>query len=107
VLLERATLGILPPIALQAPQQQQRFVPANQSGKPKKNKSRRYKRKLQKLNGSHGYEGLLSLIQGMLRRMDKTSKPPPRVKQVWVKSDETIHPMRGERTHLAGEGVHA
>jgi hypothetical protein len=39
--------------------------------------------------------------------MDKTCKPPPRVKQVWVKSDETIHPMRGERTHLAGEGVHA
>jgi hypothetical protein len=38
----------------------------------------------------------------MLRRMDnmdKTCKPPPRVKQVWVKSDETIHPMRGnERT---------
>jgi hypothetical protein len=40
--------------------------------------------------------------QDMLRsmaNMDMTSKPSPRVKQVWVKKDETIHPMRGnERT---------
>jgi hypothetical protein len=70
------------------------FVPAYQSGKLKKNKPRRYKRKPQKPNGSHGYEGLLSLIQGMLTR-----KRSPRVKQVWVKKDETIHPMReNERT---------
>jgi len=27
--------------------------------------------------------------------MDKICKPPPQVKHVWVKSDETIHPMRG------------
>jgi len=27
--------------------------------------------------------------------MDKTCKPPSRVKQVWVKNDETIHPLRG------------
>jgi hypothetical protein len=98
----KATSSTLLPTSLQAPQHQQRFVPANQGGKSKKNKSRGYKRKLQKPNGSHGYEGLLSLMQGMLRRMDnmdKTCKPPPRVKQVWVKSDETIHSMRGnERT---------
>jgi hypothetical protein len=34
----------------------------------------------------------------MLRRMDnmgKTYKLPPRVKLVWVKKDETIHPLRG------------
>jgi hypothetical protein len=32
--------------------------------------------------------------------MDMTHKPSPRVKQVWVKKDETIHPMRGnERTY--------
>jgi hypothetical protein len=101
-LLTRATSGTLPPMALQAPRHLQKFVPANQSGKPKKNKSRHYKRKPQKPNGSHGYEGLLSLMQGMLRRMDnmdKTCKSPPRVKQVWVRKDETIHPMRGnERT---------
>jgi hypothetical protein len=92
----RATSGILPPTSLQAPQHQQRFVPANQSGKPKKNKSRRYKRKLQKANSIHGYEGLLSLIQGMLRsmaNMDMTCKPSPWVKQIWVKNDETIHPL--------------
>jgi hypothetical protein len=38
------------------------------------------------------------MIQGMLRRManiDMTPKPSPRVKQVWVKNDETIHPLRG------------
>jgi len=77
---------------------QQKFVPTNQSGKPKRTKSRRYKRKPQKPNGSHGYEGLLSLIQGMLRsmaNMDMTRKPSPRVKQVWVRKDETIHPLRG------------
>jgi hypothetical protein len=37
-------------------------------------------------------------MQGMLRRMDNmgtTCKLPPRVKQVWVKKDETIHPLRG------------
>jgi hypothetical protein len=97
-LVPRATLGILPPMALQAPRNQQKFVPANQSGKPKKNKSRCYKRKLQKLNSSHGYKGLQSLIQGILRRManmDMTRKPSPRVKQVWVKNDETIHSLRG------------
>jgi len=27
--------------------------------------------------------------------MGKTCKLPPRVKQVWVKKDETIHPLRG------------
>jgi hypothetical protein len=37
-------------------------------------------------------------MQGMLRRMDnmdKKCKPLPQVKQVWVKNDETIHPLRG------------
>jgi hypothetical protein len=76
----RATLGTLPPMALQAPRHQQKFVPTNQNGKPKKNKLRRYKRKPQKPISNHGYEGLLSLMQCMLRRMDnmnKTCKPPP------------------------------
>jgi hypothetical protein len=27
--------------------------------------------------------------------MDKTRKPHPPVKHVWVKNDETIHPLRG------------
>jgi hypothetical protein len=80
------------------PWHQQLFVPANQSGKPKKNKSRGYKRKPQKTISYNDYEGFLSLMQGMLRRMDnmdKTCKPPPRVKQVLVKNDETILPLRG------------
>jgi hypothetical protein len=64
----------------------------------KKNNSRRYKRKPQKPISNHGFEGLLSLMQCMLRKMDnmnKTCKPLPRVKQVWVKNDETIHSLRG------------
>jgi len=96
----RATSGTIPTMALQAPRHQQKFVPANQSGKPKKNKSRHYQRKPQKPNGSHCYEGLLSLIQGMLRsmaNMDMIRKPSPRVKQIWVKKYETIHPLRGSR----------
>jgi len=27
--------------------------------------------------------------------MDKTHKPPLRVKQVWVKNDETIYSLKG------------
>jgi hypothetical protein len=94
----RATSGILPPTALQASRHQQQFVPAYQSGKSKKNKPRHYKRKPQKPTRNHDYEGFLSLMQGMLRRMDnmeKTCKPPPRVKHVWVKKNGTIHPLRG------------
>jgi hypothetical protein len=85
-------------MALQAPWHQQQFVLAYQSGKSEKNKSRRYKRKPQKTISYHDYEGFLSLMQGMLRRMDnmgKTCKLLPRVKQVWVRKDETIHPLRG------------
>jgi len=32
-----------------------------------------------------------------MANMDMTRKPSPRVKQVWVKKDETIHPLRGSR----------
>jgi hypothetical protein len=81
----RATSGTLPPTALQTSRHQQQFVPAYQSGKSKKNKPRRYKRKPQKPTSKHGYEGLLSLMQDMLRsmaNMDMTRKPSPRVKQV-------------------------
>jgi len=66
----RATSGILPLTPHPAPRHQQQFVPTNQSGKPKKNKSRSYKRKPQKPISYHDYERFLSLMQGMLRRMD-------------------------------------
>jgi hypothetical protein len=65
----RATSGTLPSTTLQARQHQQQFVPAYQSGKSKKNKSRRYKRQPQKPSSNHGYEGLLSLMLGILRSM--------------------------------------
>jgi hypothetical protein len=76
----RATLGTLLPTTLQAPRHQQQFVLAYQSGKSKKNKSRRFKKKPKKPTSNHSYEGLLSLIQGMLRsmaNMDMTRKPSP------------------------------
>jgi len=56
-----------------------------------------YKRKPQKPNSNHSYEGLLRLMQGMLRRitnMDMTRESPSMVKQVWFKNDETIHPLK-------------
>jgi hypothetical protein len=74
-------------MAHQAPRHQQKFVPVNQSGKPKKKKSRYYKRKPQKPNSNHGYDGLLSLMQGMLMRISNMDKTPPLVKQVWVKNE--------------------
>jgi len=30
-----------------------------------------------------------------MANMDMTRKPSPPVKQIWVKKDETIHPLRG------------
>jgi hypothetical protein len=79
-LSERSTSGILPPTTHQAPLHHHQFVPANQSGKPKKNKSRQYNRKPQKPISYHDYEGFLSLMQGMLSRMDNMDmicKPLP------------------------------
>jgi hypothetical protein len=66
----RPTSGTLPSTTFQALWHQQRqlkLVPANKSGQSKKNKSRHYKRKPQKPISNHGYEGLLSLMQCMLR----------------------------------------
>jgi len=74
-LLARATSGILPPTAPQAPRHQHQFVPTNQSGKSKKNKPRRYKRKPQKPTSNHVYEGLLRLMQDMLRSMANMDDP--------------------------------
>jgi hypothetical protein len=54
----QATFGTKPPVGYQAPQhqqQQQQFIPANQNGKPKKNKSRCYK-KSQKPESDQSYE---------------------------------------------------
>jgi len=41
-----------------------------------------------------------------MANMDKTCKPPPRVKQVWVRNDETIHSFRGEWTHQVNVKSH-
>jgi len=89
----KTTLGTLPSVGHQVPWhqwQQQRSVPNNTS--------RHYKKKLQKPDRNHAYEGLLSLLQGMLRRMDSMSNTQshlPRVQQGWVRKDEIIHPLRG------------
>jgi hypothetical protein len=92
----KATPGTRPPKKHQ--RQQHRFVPANQNGKPRKNKSRHYKKKPQKPERDQSYEGLPMLIRFLLRWMDnqmKAYQQPPQVRQVWVRKDETIHPLRG------------
>jgi hypothetical protein len=89
----KTTSGTLPSAGHQVPQhqwRQQRFV--------LNNTSRHYKKKPQTLDSNHAYKGLLSLLQVILRRMDSMSNTRshlPRVHQVWVKKDETIHPLRG------------
>jgi hypothetical protein len=73
----KATLGIRPLKKHQAPQhqrQQQRFVPANHNGKPKKNKSRHYKKKPQKTKSDQSYEELPTLMRSLLRWMDNQMK---------------------------------
>jgi hypothetical protein len=88
----KTTSGTLPSAGHQVPwhqRQQQRSVP--------KNTSRHYKKKLQKPNSNHAYEGLLSSLQEMLRRIDKISNTRshlPRVHQGRVRKDEIIHPLR-------------
>jgi len=89
----KTTSGTLPLTGHQVPwhqRQQQWSVP--------KNTSRHYKKMPQKPDSNHAYERLLSLLQGMLRRMDNMSNTQshlPQVHQGWVKKDETIHPLRG------------
>jgi len=89
----KTTSGTLPSVGHQVPwhqRQQQQSVP--------KNTSRHYKKKPQKPDSNHAYKGLLSLLQGMLRRMDSMSNIRshlPRVHQGWVRKDETIRPLRG------------
>jgi hypothetical protein len=71
-----ATLGTKPLaryLALQHQLQQHRFVPANLSGKTKKNKPRHYKEKLQRPEIDQSYEGppiFSSLMQNLLRWME-------------------------------------
>jgi hypothetical protein len=43
---------------------------------------RHYKKKPQKPDNNHAYEGLLSLLQGMLRRMDSMSNTRSHLPQV-------------------------
>jgi hypothetical protein len=99
--LRKAKSSIQPPKAHQAPlhqKQQQRFIPASrQFGKILQNKSRYFKLKPHEPNNNHLYEGLLSMMQSALSKLDILDKAfnlAPRVKKVWVRKDETIHPLR-------------
>jgi len=54
--------------------------------------------KPQKPDSNHAYERLLSLLQGMLTRMDSMSNTRshlPPAHQGWVRKDETIYPWGG------------
>jgi hypothetical protein len=99
---KKETSGTRTPKAHQASwnqRQQQKFVPTKrQSGKHKNNKSRHFKKKPQEPHNNHVYEGLLSMMQNVLSCLDNLGKahnPAPMIKKVWVKKDETIHPVRG------------
>jgi regulator of replication initiation timing len=42
-------------------------------------------------------EGLVTMMKGVLSRLDKfekVHKPRPKITQVWVRKDDTIHPLR-------------
>jgi hypothetical protein len=43
------------------------------------------------------------MMKGVLFRLDefvKGHKPRPKITQVWVRKDETIHPLRGSGNEL-------
>jgi hypothetical protein len=44
------------------------------------------------------FDGLVSMMKSVLFRLDELEKAPnhdPKVNKVWVRKDETIHPLRG------------
>jgi hypothetical protein len=48
-------------------------------------------------------EGLVTMMKGVLSRLDqfeKVHKPRPKITQVWVRKDDTIHPFRGSGNEL-------
>jgi hypothetical protein len=48
-------------------------------------------------------EGLVMMMKGVLSRLDqfeKVHKPRPKITQVWVWKDDTIHPLRGSGNEL-------
>jgi len=95
------TSGTKPPARYQAPQhqrQQQKFVPFNQSGKPKNDKSMHYKEKLQMPESDQYYMGLpifstlmLNLLKWMENQLNDCQQPPQEM-QVWIRNDAGAHP---------------
>jgi hypothetical protein len=98
--LRQVPFGIRPPKRHQAPRHQhgpQKYVLVNQSGKPKKNKSRHYKKKPLKPANQQFYEEM-HIIRKILRWMDhqmKARSHPTQVCQTWARNDETTHFLRG------------
>jgi hypothetical protein len=48
-------------------------------------------------------ESLVTMMKGVLSRLDqfeKVHKPRPKFTQVWVRKDDTIHPLRGSGNEL-------
>jgi hypothetical protein len=82
----------------QAPQHQrpqQRFVLANQNGKPNANKSRHFKKKPQKMEDDQFYQELPIWMQSMIQWMDHQMKAypqPPKGRQAWVRKEADISP---------------
>jgi len=81
-----------------------RFVPTcHHYGKTSHNKSSCFKLKPREPKDNHLYEGLFNMIKDVsvrLDRLDKDHNPSPRVKQAWVRKEDTIHPLRGSGSGL-------
>jgi hypothetical protein len=48
-------------------------------------------------------EGLVTMMKRVLSRLDqfeKVHKSRPKITQVWVRKDDTIHPLRGSGNEL-------
>lgn len=99
--LRQAPSGIRPPKRHQDPRHQHgphKYVIVNHSGKPKKNKSRHYKKKPLKPANQQFYEEMPIIMQNILRWMDhqmKAHSHPTQVCQIWARNDETTHFPRG------------
>jgi len=83
-------------LASQHQRPQQRFVPANHSGKSKI-KSKHSKR-LQKVEDDQYYREPPIWMQSMMEWMGqqmKSCQQPPTGRQAWVRKNGDVHPMRG------------
>jgi hypothetical protein len=100
--LKRGKFGTRPSKLHHAPRQKkqypQRAAPlCRHCDKTGHNKDNCFKLKPQKTKENQLFEGLFSMMKSVLSRLetlDKAHIPTPKVKKVWVRKNEIIHPLR-------------